>query len=670
MKVEKKTKKELIEELAALRQKVAELEESEARSRQTEIALKSERDKLQALMDGLARTDIGIDIVGIDYKIQVQNQVLKERFGDSAGKLCYEAYMGLKHPCGFCPMIAAIEENVVKSVELTGVDGKDYELISAPIPKPDGTIDKVIEVVLDITERKQAEERIRDERDKAQRYLDIAGVVLIVINADSRVSLVNKKGCEVLGYEEHEIIGKDWFKNFLPERLRNEVSSVFEDLMAGHIEPVEYFENPVLTKSGEERTIAWHNAALRNKDGKITAVLSSGEDITERKQLQEQLQHATKMEAIGRLSGGVAHDFNNSLIPVLLISEMLLKEMTPDNPMYEDIKDINEAGERCANLTRQLLAFGRRQIIEPKILNLNNVVKNIEKMLGHVINKDIELVKLLEPDLGHIKADLSQVEQIITNLAINARDAMPQGGKLTIETRNVYLDEEYAKGHPYVTPGPYVMFAVSDTGVGISEEARAHAFEPFFSTKENGKGTGLGLSTVYGIVKQSGGDILIHSEPGAGTTFKIYMPRVEEVKEKVKPDKTAIESLRGSETILLVEDEDSVRKVAKRILEQHGYNILEARNGEVALKIHKQHKESIKLMITDVVMPGMSGKELADRISSLNPSIKVIYISGYTYDTIFHHGVLEGGIRFIQKPFTTESLMRKVREVLEDKNTQ
>ncbi|MEW6669824.1 MAG: ATP-binding protein [Thermodesulfobacteriota bacterium] len=390
----------------------------------------------------------------------------------------------------------------------------------------------------------------------------------------------------------------------------------------------------------------------------------------EKAKLQALLLRAQKLETVGRLSGGIAHDFNNLLTPIIGNAEMALSDMNREDPLYEVMEEIRQAGKRAATLTRQLLAFSRRQILQPEVLDLNGVVRGMDRMLRRIIGEDIELWTMLSPELGPVEADIGQVEQVVMNLAVNAREAMPGGGKLTIETKNVELDEDYARNHAAVTPGPYVMLAVSDTGVGMSMEIQEQLFDPFFTTKEKEKGAGLGLSTVYGIVKQSKGHIWVYSEPGKGSTFKIYLPWVEEPGHaKEKAAKTE-ESLQGSETILMVEDDETVRKMTLKILQKHGYTVLCARNPQEAIHLCREHKEQVQLTVTDVVMPGMSGKDLADEVKRIRPGMKVLFTSGYTDDAIVHHGVLAKGMAFIQKPFTPEGLARKVREVLGARNSE
>jgi PAS domain S-box-containing protein len=380
---------------------------------------------------------------------------------------------------------------------------------------------------------------------------------------------------------------------------------------------------------------------------------------------EEQLRQSQKMEAVGRLAGGIAHDFNNLLTAINGYSELTMLQLKAEDPLMQNLEEIKKAGDRAASLTRQLLAFSRKQVLQPKVIDLNSLVADIEKMLRRLIGEDIDLQTVLHRELGSIKADPGQIEQVIMNLVVNARDAMPKGGKLTIETRNVYLDQEFAEQHIATNPGPYVMLAISDTGTGMDEQTQARIFDPFFTTKEVGKGTGLGLSTVYGIVKQSGGNLWVYSELGQGSTFKVYLPRIDEGAEEYRRTTENEESLKGTETVLLAEDEEMVRKLAVQVLEMYGYRVLEAANGGTAFLICERHQETIDLLLTDVIMPEMSGRELANRLTELRPDMKVVFMSGYTDDAIVHQGVLDEDENFIQKPFTPSALAQKVREALD-----
>lgn len=380
--------------------------------------------------------------------------------------------------------------------------------------------------------------------------------------------------------------------------------------------------------------------------------------------LQDQLRATQKLEAIGRLSGGIAHDFNNLLTVILSYSNLALEALNVNDPLRADVEEIRAAGTRAAALTAQLLAFGRRQLLRPEIVDVNTVVAGVSNMLGRLLGEDIEMETRLAPGLETIEIDPGQLEQVVMNIAVNARDAMPDGGKLTIETANVMLDAEYAAAHASVTPGPHVRIAFTDNGMGMDAETRSHLFEPFYTTKPPGKGTGLGLSTVFGIVKQSGGHIWVYSEPGSGTSFKLHFP-VSGRAVSIKPPVVQTAARRGTETVLVVEDEPAVRKLAARIISGAGYRVLQAANGGEALLLCEQHVGDIHLLVTDVVMPGMSGRQLADRLATLRPELRALYMSGYTENAVVHHGVLEAGIQFIGKPLQKSELLDKIRSLLD-----
>jgi PAS domain S-box-containing protein len=490
---------------------------------------------------------------------------------------------------------------------------------------------------------------------------------MLIIGEDTTVSLANAETEKILGYSIDEIKGKRWTEFIVKEDLERMTEYHHMRRIAPTAVPKNY-ESQLINSKGEMRDI-FLTVSMIPKTNKTVASLL---DITDRKRaeqemkaLEEQLLQSQKMEAIGRLAGGIAHDFNNILTIIKGYSQLSLSELKEGHPLRENLEAINKSTDRATDLIRKILAFSRRQVMEMKVLDLNTLLMDLDKLLRRVIGEDIELVAVLAEDLGRVKVDPGQIEQVILNMAVNAKDAMPNGGKLTIETANAELDEAYARSHLAVIPGRYVMLSMSDTGVGMSPEVKERIFEPFYTTKEKSKGTGLGLSTVYGIVKQSGGNIWVYSELGQGTTFKIYLPREEEPLEEVREKVVKEELSRGSETVLVVEDEEELRKLAVRFLEKQGYKVLEASQGDEALFICGQHEEPIHLLVTDVVMPGMSGRELSERLTSLCPEIKILYMSGHTNGAIFHHGVLEPGVNFLQKPFTPEALARKVREVLE-----
>ena len=483
----------------------------------------------------------------------------------------------------------------------------------------------------------EREERLRESEERFRTMTESA--VDAVVTADARGNIVswNRGAQTIFGYAAEDILGTP-LAGLLPARDQG------------------------LTKDGREIPIELSLATWETHQGSFrTAIIR---DVTERTQLEEQVRQAQRMDSIGRIAGGVAHDFNNLLTVIGGHAELLATHLGPDHKLQRRVRIIHEAASHAGDLTRQLLAFSRKQVLAPKVLDLNAVVTGVEPMLRRLIGEDVALVTAPARGLGRVEADPTQLTQIILNLAVNARDAMPEGGKLTIETSNVELDETHAHRHADTRVGPYVMLAVTDTGAGMDEETRSHIFEPFFTTKGPGKGTGLGLATVYGIVKQSNGNIGVYSEPGRGTTFKIYLPRVDEMAEVAAAEAPATD-LGGAETVLLVEDNEMVRALACEVLRESGYTVLEARHGADALEITQRYHGPIDLLLTDVVMPEMGGRELAARLGAGRPDMKILYMSGYAADAIVHQGVLDDREAFIAKPIEPDALLRKVRAVLD-----
>jgi PAS domain S-box-containing protein len=514
--------------------------------------------------------------------------------------------------------------------------------------------------VEDITENKRAEA----EHVRLVTAIEQSAEAVVITDITGSIEYVNPAFTRITGYSREEALGEN------PRILKSgKQDPAFHEQLWATILRGEIWHGEVINrrKDGSLYTEHMNIAPIRSERGDITHFIATKEDVTVRKQLEQQLIQAQKMEAVGRLAGGVAHDFNNLLTIINGYSQLLTEQISTEDPRRDQLNEILKAGERAASLTRQLLAFSRRQVLEPKILDLNSVLADLQKMLRRLIGEDIELVTTLKPKLGRVKVDPGQIEQVIMNLAVNARDAMPEGGKLYIETNDVEVDEDYAQSHSNMMPGKYVMLAVTDTGIGMDADTQARIFEPFFTTKGKGQGTGLGLAMVYGIVKQSGGFIWVYSESGQGATFKIYFPVVGEDALAAEPARASAKPANGSETILVVEDEDGVRGLVCHTLKTRGYHVLEAQGAEQALKLSEQHGKPIHLLLTDVVMPHTGGKELAKFLSALHPETKVLYMSGYTDDAIVRRGILEEGTAFLQKPFAPDALVRKVREVLRGK---
>jgi two-component system, cell cycle sensor histidine kinase and response regulator CckA len=511
-------------------------------------------------------------------------------------------------------------------------------------------------VAHDVTERLRAEEALKKSEAELRAIFEAMTDVILVLDAEGRYLKIAATNANLLYRPPARLIGKTLHEVFPAEQADFFLAHVRQALRERRMHRVEYS----LQIDGAE---VWFDGSVSPMSG--DAVVWIARDITERKRLEEQLLQSQKMEAVGQLAGGVAHDFNNLLTAINGYSDLTLRRLSPEDPLRRNVEEVRKAGERAAALTRQLLAFSRKQVLQPVALDLNALVSDMEKMLRRLIGEDVELRTALAPDLGSIKADPGQVEQVVMNLCVNARDAMPRGGHLTVETKEVVLGEDSGSRLVAVTPGPHVMLSVCDTGTGMDEETLERIFEPFFTTKEAGKGTGLGLSTVYGIVKQSGGYIEVESEVGRGTIFRVYFPRAGEGAREYRRGAEPEEVLRGGETVLLTEDEETVRRLAREVLEIYGYRVLEAANGGAAFLICERHEGPIHLLVTDVVMPEMSGRELADRLARLRPDMKVLYMSGYTDGAIVSQGVLEEGADFIHKPFAPDALARKVREVLD-----
>lgn len=518
-----------------------------------------------------------------------------------------------------------------------------------------------------IKERQRAEEALLTERNLLRTLVDNLPDFVYTKDRQHRFMMTNTPHMTYLGVDTLEQVLNKTDSDFYPAELAAQFYADEELVMGAGQLLINKEEN--LTKSDKPNYTLTTKAPLRDAQGNIIGLVGIGRNITEWKQLEEQFIQAQKMESVGRLAGGIAHDFNNLLMVIIGNTQLVYETLLPNDPLSKDLKTVLDAAERAKNLTRQLLTFARKQIISPQLLNLNDLILNLDKLLRRVIGEDIELTILPVKNLWHVKVDTNQMEQVLINMAVNARDAMPNGGKLTIETTNVTLNEAYTRRHVEVKPGPYVMIAVSDTGTGMSSEVQSRLFEPFFTTKEAGKGTGLGLATCYGIIKQHGGNIWVYSEVNRGTTFRIYLPAVTETSAPSLATQAVAEMpLQGNETILLVEDDYTVRQFTVRVLNMFGYSVLEASDGVEALQLATEYTGIIHLLLTDVVMPKMSGNVLAQRLQTTHPQTRVLYMSGYTANAIVHNGVLDPDINFLPKPVSPEQLARKIREVLKGNN--
>jgi len=630
-----------------------------------EEALRRAKDFAENLIQTANVIFVQLDIRGDVVRInEAAEQITGYRQADVQGKSWFKTLVPRERYPHVWEMFDRITKNgdVLKHFEnpILTKSGEERHIIwQNSVLRENDEIVGTISYGLDITERKRTEEALRVSEEKYKTLVENAHEVILVAQ-DRKIRFVNSRVMDMLGYTPEEMMGRP-FNDFIHEEDRELVSERHTRRLKGE-KVLDRFTFRVVSKEGKTR---WSeiSAVAIVWEGK-PATLNFLTDVTEHKQLEEQLQMAQKLESVARLAGGVAHDFNNLLSIILGYGEDILDRLPAGDPLRNEASEILEAGKRAATLTRQLLAFSRKQTLQPEVLDINAVVRNLGKMLKRMIGEDIDLELKLSEDLGCVTADPGQIEQVIMNLAVNARDAMPKGGTFIIETGNVELDETYARNHVGVKPGKHVMLALTDTGSGMEKEVLSQIFDPFFTTKEKGKGTGLGLSTVYGIVKQSGGNIWVYSEPGQGTTFKIYLPQTEAKQEPSEAQAEEESRTRGGEHILVVEDEEKLRKLMKMLLSRLNYKVTLAANGGEALLLLEEKGLKPDLVITDVVMPGMDGPELVERLRKKQPDIKVLYMSGYTDNVIVHNGVIDAGTPYIQKPFSTQDISKKIQAVL------
>jgi PAS domain S-box-containing protein len=627
-------------------------------------ALRKERDFTSAVLDNTAALVVVLDTEG---RITRFNRACEATTGYAAaevlGRVFWEFLLTPDEMPGVRKAWEALREGSLPGKHENHWVTKDgsRRLIAwsnTAIVGPQGEIEYIIGTGVDITERKRAEE----EQQRLITAIEQSAESVIITDVTGTILYVNPAFERITGYSRTEAAGQTMRILKSGKQDAAFYQNLWATLSAGQAWHGRFVNRK---KDGSLYTDEATITPVRDERGAVISYVSVQRDVTRELHLEDQFHQAQKMEAVGRLTAGVAHDFNNLLTAINGFAELMQVSLPPADPHHELAGKILSSGQKAADLVRQLLAFSRKQIIAPRVLNLNAVVGDMDTILRRVIGEDIELITELEPDLWLVKVDPTQIEQVVVNLAVNARDAMPGGGRLTIETANVVLDEDYVGGHLGVQPGEHVLLAVSDTGLGMSDEVKAHIFEPFFTTKERGKGTGLGLATVFGIVKQSGGNIWVYSEEGHGTVFKIYLPRAVDVAEPPAMPEAKEEVWAGSETILLVEDDEDVREVARAVLQSHGYTVLEAHTGPEALQISLQHPGPIHLLLTDVIMPGMSGTALVQDLMQTRGTLKVLFMSGYADDAIVHHGVLDSGVAFLPKPFSPRALARKVRAVLD-----
>jgi PAS domain S-box-containing protein len=638
----------------------------EALRRSTE-ALRNQHEMLNAIVEG---TTAAIYVKDLQGRYQLMNSagvmLVGKRLDEIVGKKDSELFspetagelMARDQEMLQSGLVSTYEEEISR-----GSVTRTFLTTKGPLRDAQGRVSGIVGSSLDITERYRAIEALAESEERFRTIFDGSPIGMAVIGTDGKIVASNPACRQMLSLQEEDMAGVAIFDELTHPDDRAGDAESFQQLIRGEIE-YDRREKRYILRDGRRVFADLHLYLVRDKKGAARYLIGIAVDISERKSLETQLRQAQRMETIGRLAGGVAHDFNNLLMVIKGYCDLLIERGANGDGMPQ-LERISKAADQAASLTQQLLAFSRKQVMQPKVFNLNTLVWNAEKMLSRLISESVEMVTVTAKNLGTIKADPGQIEQVILNLVINARDAMPNGGTLTLETANIELDESYAQGHLGAVPGSYILLAVTDNGLGMDDETQARIFEPFFTTKELGKGTGLGLSMVYGIVKQSGGYIWVHSAIGKGSSFRVYLPRVFENEQELAPPQPVSQSLAGKETILLVEDDPLVRGLAQEILKSRGYSVLVAERPDAALEICRQHAGRIDLLLTDVIMPGMNGRDMADEILAIRPEVGVLFMSGYTNTVAMRNGSSGKLTSFLQKPFSPTVLGRKVREMLD-----
>jgi two-component system, cell cycle sensor histidine kinase and response regulator CckA len=640
-----------------------------ARQRQAEAKLTENEDRLRAVFE---HAGVGLAYLTPDGRFLQVNRRLADILGYTPDELLTKTFQEITHP-------AHLTADLTQLRHLAAGSGGSYTtekrylhkdgtavwvgLTSSAVRAPGGEISYFVSAFNEISDRRRTEEQLRRSEADYRRLVENATIGIFRSSPAGAFLSVNPALAVMLGYDApDELLRLDIARQvYADPEDRDRLLELLEHNQVATSEVV------WKRKDGGRITVRVRLRLVRGAAGEPERLEGLAEDVTQQRSLENQFRQAQRLEAVGRLAGGVAHDFNNILTAITGYSDMLLEELPAHDAKRADVEEIRAAAGRATSLTRQLLAFSRKQVLQTRVLDLNALIRTLERMLQRLIGEDVKLEISLAAELGAVRADPGQIEQIVMNLAVNARDAMPSGGRLTIETANVELDDGYAQLHPGVVPGPYILLAVSDTGTGMDAETRSHLFEPFFTTKEQSKGTGLGLATVYGIVTQSEGHVWVYSEPGRGATFKIYLPRVAESVEPLPLAATGRTAGGGAETVLLAEDDPAVREIASEVLAHRGYRVLRAPEGQTALEMARAHAGTIALLVTDIIMPGMTGRDLAEALVLERPGVRVLYMSGYTDDAVVRHGVLQAGLPYLQKPFTPEDLAHKVRELLDRK---